>query len=64
MHRVETFPPLCQSKLVTLNSCKCLYFVEVVGKAVNKLNENENDTTENEIDDDRHTVVCEQRKGS
>ena len=62
MHRVETFPPLCQSKLVTLNSCKCLYFVEVVGKAVNKLNEN--DTTENEIDDDRHTVVCEQRKGS
>ena len=55
MHRVETFPPLCQSKLVTLNSCKCLYFVEVVGKAVNKLNEN--DTTENEIDDDRHTVV-------
>ena len=54
---VETFPPLCQSKLF-IELLKSLYFdSRMVGEAVNELNVNVNDTIEKEIDDDRHTVV-------
>ena len=49
----------------SLNSLKSFISVVEVGEAVNELNENVNDTTENDLDDDVDIPwSVEQRKGS